>query len=89
MSKNTKRYVLASPHRDANGKSYVKGSIIELTDKQAEKLVNKVTLVMGATVDGEVITDVEVTAEVKKPAKAKPKKADKAKNDDEDNNVLG
>jgi hypothetical protein len=69
MSEKTKNYILGSKHIDADGKVHGKGSIIALTDKQAKKLVNKVTLVEGGIVDVEVTETVDNKA--KKPAKAK------------------
>ena len=72
MSEKTKNYILASTHIDADGKVHGKGSIIALTDKQAKKLVNKVTLVEGGIVDVEVTAKTEtVDNKAKKPAKAK------------------
>ena len=81
MSENTKNYILASPHRDADGKVYEKGSIIALTDKLAKALVNKVTLIQGT------IVDVEVTAKTE-TADNKAKKPAKAKNEVKDNDGL-
>ena len=69
MSEKTKKYILGSKHIDADGKVHGKGSTIALTDKQAKKLVNKVTLVEGGIVDVEVTETVDNKA--KKPAKAK------------------
>ena len=70
MSEKTKNYFLSSAHIEADGTVIGKGNIIALTDKQAKKLVNKVTLVPEAIVDVTAKAET-VDNKAKKPAKTK------------------